>query len=105
LGGLSKSGLAVLAWTANLLLIPVLTFYLLRDWDRLVGAVRALLPRPIEPTVRRLARESDQVLGGFMRGQLSVMVALGTIYAVGLWAVGIDLALLIGMLAGLVSFV
>src|SRR5690606_8173682 len=81
------------------------TFYLLRDWDVMVGKVRDLLPRPIEPTVSRLAAESDSVLGGFLRGQLSVMLALGTIYAIGLWMVGIDLALLIGMIAGLVSFI
>lgn len=105
LGGLSKSGLAVLGWVANLLLIPVVTFYLLRDWDWLVERVRELLPRPIEPTVTRLTRASDEVLGAFLRGQLSVMLALGTMYSIGLWAVGIDLALLIGMGAGLVSFV
>jgi predicted PurR-regulated permease PerM len=105
LGGLSKSGLAVLGWIANLLLIPVVTFYLLRDWDVLVERVRGLLPRAVEPTVSQLARESDSVLGAFLRGQLSVMLALGTIYAIGLWMAGIDLALLIGMLAGLVSFV
>ena len=105
LGGISRSGLAVLAWLANLLLIPVLTFYFLRDWDWLVARVLALLPRPVEPTVSRLARESDEMLGGFLRGQLSVMVSLGAVYATGLWLAGIDLALLIGMLAGLVSFV
>jgi predicted PurR-regulated permease PerM len=105
LGGISKSGLAVLGWIANLVLIPVVTFYLLRDWDVLVESVRELLPRPVEPTVSRLAAESDSVLGAFLRGQLSVMLALGTMYSIGLWAVGIDLALLIGMLAGLVSFV
>jgi predicted PurR-regulated permease PerM len=105
LGGLSKSGLAVLGWIANLVLIPVVTFYLLRDWDVLVERVRELLPRPVEPTVSRLAAESDSVLGAFLRGQLSVMLALGTVYSLGLWAVGVDLALLIGMLAGLVSFV
>jgi predicted PurR-regulated permease PerM len=105
LGGISKSGLAVLGWVANLLLIPVVTFYLLRDRDVLVARIRELLPRPIEPTVSRLASESDGVLGAFLRGQLSVMLALGTVYSIGLWMVGIDLALLIGLLAGLVSFV
>lgn len=105
LGGLSKSGLAVLAWVANVALLPVLVFYLLRDWDVLMARVRELLPRAIEPVVSRLAGESDAVLGGFLRGQLSVMLALGTIYAVGLWMVGLDVGLLIGLLAGLVSFI
>ncbi|MBK9493527.1 MAG: AI-2E family transporter [Xanthomonadales bacterium] len=104
-GGLSRSGMAVLEFVANLTLIPVVTFYLLRDWDGMVARIRELLPRAIEPTVVRLANESDAVLGSFLRGQVSVMLALGTIYTLGLSLVGIDLALLIGMLAGLVSFV
>jgi predicted PurR-regulated permease PerM len=105
IGGLSKSGLAILAFLANLLLIPVLTFYFLRDWPVMLARVRELLPRPVEPTVATLARESDQMLGGFLRGQISVMVALGLIYGIGLWAIGLDLGLLIGLVAGLVSFV
>lgn len=104
-GGLSKSGMLIINWVVNLALIPVVAFYLLRDWDVMVEKIRLLLPRPIEPTVSRLARESDSVLGGFLRGQLSVMLALGTIYWIGLWMVGIDFALLIGMIAGLVSFI
>lgn len=105
LGGLSKSGLAILGWVANIVLIPVLTFYFLRDWRTMLAQLRALLPRPVEPVVMQLARESDDVLGGFLRGQLSVMVSLGAIYGFGLWMVGLDLGLLIGFIAGLVSFV
>jgi len=105
LGGIGKSGGTVLLWISNLLLIPVVTFYLLRDWDVLVARIRELLPRAIEPTVSRLAAQSDDVLGSFLRGQVAVMVSLGVIYSLGLWLVGIDLALLIGMLAGLVSFI
>lgn len=101
----SKSGFTIVAWMAQLVLIPVVTFYLLRDWDILVGRVHELLPRSIEPTVSRLARESDEVLGGFLRGQLSVMVVLGAIYAIGLWLVGIDVGPLIGIIAGLICFV
>lgn len=105
LGHVSRSGLAVLTWLANLLLLPVVTFYFLRDWDVMVSRLHALLPRAVEPTVSRLARESNDVLGAFMRGQLIVMVALGVIYAVGLTVIGIDLGVLIGLIAGLVSFV
>lgn len=104
-GSISASGAALLGWLANLVLIPVLTFYLLRDWDDLVAGVRALLPRGSAAVWTRLARESDEVLGAFLRGQLLVMFALGVIYTTGLWLVGLDFALLIGMLAGLVSFV
>ncbi len=102
---LSRSGMTLLAWGANLMLIPVVTFYLLRDWDILVARIHELVPRRAEAVVARLARASDEVLGAFLRGQLLVMLALATIYSVGLSLVGLELALLIGMLAGLVSFV
>jgi len=105
LTAISKSGLTVLAWLANLVLIPVVTFYLLRDWDVMVARIHELVPRRVESEVVRLAKASDEVLGAFMRGQLMVMLALGTVYSVGLWMVGLELALLIGMLAGVVSFV
>ncbi len=103
--GLTRSGLAVVGWIANLLLIPVVTFYLLRDWDVMMEKIAHLLPRNVEPIVSRWAKESDEVLGAFIKGQLLVMLALGCVYAVGLWLVGLDLALLIGMLAGLASIV
>jgi len=101
----SRSGMALIGWAANLVLIPVVTFYLLRDWDRLLQGLRSLLPRSREATVVQLARETDEVLGAFLRGQLLVMLALGGFYATGLWLVGLDLAFLIGGLAGLVNFV
>jgi predicted PurR-regulated permease PerM len=104
LGYLSRSGFALIG-LANIVLLPVLTFYFLRDWDLLVERIAALVPRDHIGTVRRLAHESDQVLGAFLRGQFSVMLALGALYAIGLWAVGLDLGLLIGVIAGLVSFV
>ena len=105
IGGLSTSGLMLIAIITNLTLIPVLTFFFLRDWDKMMASLRELLPRPLEPTIMRLARESDAVLGGFLRGQLSVMLCLGTIYAIGLWFTGISFGLLIGFVAGLLSFV
>lgn len=101
----SHSGFVVAGWVANLFLIPVITFYLLRDWDRLVAYIHDLLPRNIEPTVSLLAIESDEVLGAFLRGQMLVMMALGTIYAIGLKIVGLEFSLLIGMLAGMLSFI
>lgn len=101
----SSSGLALLGWIANVVLIPVVTFYLLRDWDLLVARVRELLPRNSEATVVRLAAEADGVLGAFLRGQLLVMATLASVYTLGLWIVGLDVAFLIGLMAGLVSFV
>jgi len=105
LGTVSRGGQAAMTWIMNLVLIPVVTFYLLRDWDRLVEGIRLLLPRSVEPAVSRVAGEIDEVLGAFIRGQLLVMMALGTIYALGLWAIGLDLAFIIGIGAGILSIV
>lgn len=105
MSSISHSGSVIVAWLMNLLLIPVVTFYLLRDWDTLVAKIYDLLPRRIAPTASKLAGEVNTVLSAFLRGQFYVMLALGCIYSVGLWIVGLDLALLIGMLAGMVSFV
>lgn len=102
---ISRSGLALAGWLASVVLVPVVVFYLLRDWDRFVAGIRDLLPRDVEPTVSALARESDQVLGAFLRGQLTVMVCLGVIYSIGLSLTGLEWSLTIGMLAGMVSFV
>ena len=102
---ITRSWLAMLGWLANLVLIPLVTFYLLRDWDTSMQRIGELLPRRIAPVVTRLAKDCDQVLGHFLRGQLSVMLALAVVYSLGLWWVGIELALLIGLFAGMVSFV
>lgn len=102
---LTSSGLKIINWLAFLVLIPVVTFYLLRDWDIMIAKIHDLLPRRLESTVNRLAKECDEVLAEFFRGQLSVMIVLAIIYTVGLMIVGLDLAFLIGMLSGLVSFV
>ena len=105
LATLSRSGMRVAGWLVNLVLVPVVAFYLLRDWNGIVARVHGLFPPSLQPRVARLARETDAVLGAFLRGQLLVMLALAFIYATGLWLIGIDLALPIGLVAGLVSFV
>lgn len=104
-GQVSQSSAAVLTFAANLLLVPVVSFYLLRDWDELVAWVRDMIPPRHLPKVSQLAGETDAVLGAFLRGQLSVMAALAVLYSVGLGLAGLDLALVIGLLAGLLSFV
>ena len=105
LGTVSRSGLGFVLWLTNLVLIPVVAFYLLRDWDRLVASLDSMLPRSIEPTIAYLAHESDKVLGAFVRGQLLVMMALGVFYGAALTLVGLSVGPLIGMVAGLLSFV
>lgn len=105
LSQVSASSLAFLGWLANMVLIPVVTFYLLRDWDILMAKIRRLLPRKRETLTVQLLGECHEVLGAFMRGQLLVMLALGIVYAVGLMSIGLELGLLIGLLAGLASLV
>ncbi|RNF86059.1 AI-2E family transporter [Lysobacter psychrotolerans] len=105
LGYMSRSGFALIGMFANIVLLPVLTFFFLRDWDLLVDRVASLIPRDYLGTVRRLASESSDVLGAFLRGQFMVMLVLGVMYGVGLWAIGLDLGILIGVIAGLLTFV
>lgn len=102
---LSHSGSVLLTWAMNLLLIPVVMFYVLRDWNALIAKIHDFLPRPYVGSVTRLALEVDEILGVFLRGQFLVMLSLGAFYSIGLWWVDLDLALLIGMLAGLLSFI
>lgn len=104
-GYLSRSGFAMVTWGINIALLPILAFYFLRDWDTLVERVAAVIPRKYIDTVGDLARESNEVLGAFIRGQILVMLVLGVIYAAGLSLVGLKLGLLIGLIAGLISFI
>jgi len=101
----TASSIALLAWLANLLLVPVVCFYLLRDWDLIMAKLRTLPPRRREDTVMALMRECHEVIGAFLRGQLLVMLALAVVYSAGLMLVGVELGLLIGVLAGLASIV
>lgn len=104
-GYVSRSGFAMVAWVINLALLPILAYYFLRDWDKLVERVASMIPRNHIEVVTRLARESNDVLGAFIRGQIVVMIALGIVYAAGLSLVGLNLGLLIGLVAGLISFI
>jgi predicted PurR-regulated permease PerM len=105
LGTLGRGGQALVMLVTNLVLVPVVAFYLMRDWDKLIEGIQNLLPRKRVATVSAVAREIDEVLSAFLRGQLLVMLALGVIYAVGLWIIGLKAAFLIGMTAGLLSIV
>lgn len=104
-GGLWSGGLAVFNALSLVVIMPVVAFYLLRDWDRIVAHVDSLLPRGAADTIRQQVREIDSRLSGFVRGQASVCLALGTWYGVGLTLVGLDFGVLVGVGAGLISFV
>lgn len=88
-----------------MLIVPVVAVYMLLDWDRLIAHVNALLPREHAPTIRRLAGEIDATLSGFIRGQGTVCVILGTYYAIALMIAGLKYGLAIGFFAGLISFI
>jgi predicted PurR-regulated permease PerM len=103
--GLLSSGLAIVNLLSILFITPVITFYLLRDWDVMVNKVDSWLPRRGAETIRAQAREIEDTLSGFVRGQSLVVLALAIIYAVGLTAVGLDLGLIVGLVAGLISFI
>ena len=103
--GVGKSGGVLMVAVLSLFLIPILTFYMLRDWDTFMAHLSALIPDRQREMVLELARETDSVLGAFFRGQVLVMLALACIYTLGLSLVGLKFAIAIGVVAGLVSFV
>lgn len=96
---------AVLNLVMLLLITPVVAFYLLRDWDRLVAWIDCLLPVRHAADIREQARRIDQVLASFVRGQAMLGLALGIIYGAGLSLVGLEFGLVIGLSAGLLSFI
>jgi len=103
--GLLSSGLALINLLSLLLISPVVAFYLLRDWDRIVETVDGWLPRAHADVIRQRMAEVDTTLAGFVRGQASVCFALGAFYAIGLSVIGLDLGLVVGIGAGLISFI
>ncbi|WP_083656695.1 AI-2E family transporter [Mongoliimonas terrestris] len=100
-----NGGQALLSVVSLLVVTPVVAFYMLLDWDRMVATVDGWLPRDHQPTIRRLAREMDQGVSNFVRGQVAVSTLLGLFYAIGLTLTGLNFALLIGMFAGVISFI
>jgi predicted PurR-regulated permease PerM len=105
LRGLWSGGQAIISVFALLVVTPVVAFYLLVDWDHMIAAVDEWLPRQHRDTIRMLAREIDRAIAGFIRGQAAVCFILGTFYAAGLSMIGLNFGALIGMLAGVLSFI
>jgi predicted PurR-regulated permease PerM len=103
--GLWSGGLAIINILALLVVTPVVAFYLLYDWDRMIALIDSWIPRDNVDEVRMLAGEIDRVLAGFVRGQALVSLTLGTFYAAGLVLLGINFGFLIGLVAGIVSFI
>lgn len=105
LGGLWRGGMALINVVSLLVITPVVAFYLLRDWDRMVAKIDNYLPREYAPTIRDLAAKADDTLAGFVRGQGTVCIILGVFYAVSLTLVGLDFGLLVGLMAGILTFI
>jgi len=105
LGSLTSSSMAFFAVLANLILIPVVSFYFLRDWSTMVEKLHDAFPRRMETKLTIVTQEIDTVLGAFFKGQVLVMLSLAIIYFIGLSLAGLEFALLISLLLGLVSFV
>jgi predicted PurR-regulated permease PerM len=105
LGGLISGGLALVNILSLVFITPVVTFYLLRDWDRVLAHIDSLLPREHAETIREQARLVNETLAGFVRGQATVCLLLGTFYAVALSAAGLNFGLVIGLIAGILSFI
>lgn len=102
---LGNKGLALIGVLTSLLMVPVVTFYLLRDWDSIMANLGQMLPAPIRPRITAIVREIDVVLSEFVRGQLAVMAIMALFYSLGLWLAGLDYALAVGMTAGILVFV
>ena len=100
-----SQGMALIGLLANILLLPVVLFYLLRDWDIFMQKIGNLIPRDFIGKTTQIAQEVDQVLAEFLRGQLAVMLAMSAFYVIGLWLAGLNMALPIGLVAGLLGFV
>jgi len=100
-----SGGKALVSFASVLIVMPVVTFYLIRDWHPMMAKVDSWIPVGHRDTVRQLAREIDAAIGGFLRGQFGVCLVLGCYYAIALMLVGLDFGLLIGLLAGVITFV
>ena len=103
--GLWRSGVALLNLLGLLIVTPVVAWYLLRDWDRMVAQIDSWLPRDQAEVIRGQFRRIDETLAGFVRGQALVCLILGGGYAVALQLAGLKYGLLIGLIAGLISFI
>lgn len=105
LAHLKIGGIAVIGVVANIFLIPIVMFYLLQEWPRIIAAIRGVIPRPMLERTMSLLHEVDGVLSEFLRGQISVMLLLAVYYSLGLWITGLNFALPVGVITGLLVFI
>jgi predicted PurR-regulated permease PerM len=97
--------MAVVGALVNLALVPVVFFYVLRDWPTIIGSIDNMIPRRFHQGISDISSEIDAVLSEFLRGQLMVMLIMSAFYVIGLWAVGLKFALPVGLITGLLVFI
>lgn len=102
---LLSSAMSLVSAVVFIVVVPVVAFYMLLDWDHMMARIDSLLPRDHAPAIRRLGAEINAVLAGFVRGQLSVCLLLGTFYSVALMAAGLQFGLVVGAIAGAITFI
>ncbi len=102
---LLTSAMSIVSAVIFIVVVPVVAFYMLLDWDHMVARIDALLPRDHAPVIRRLGHEINAVLAGFVRGQLSVCLLLGSFYAIALMVAGLQFGLVVGAIAGAITFI
>jgi predicted PurR-regulated permease PerM len=102
---LLSSAMSLVSAVIFIVVVPVVAFYMLLDWDHMVARIDSLLPRDHAPTIRKLGAEINAVLAGFVRGQLSVCLLLGTFYSVALMLAGLQFGLVVGAIAGAITFI
>ena len=104
-GGIARQGVAIVNFLALMFLTPVITFYLLRDWEKILASLDSCLPREHAVTIRKLVRDSDAAIAGYVRGQTLVCLCLAIVYSAGLSIVGLEFGFVIGLIAGMISFI
>jgi len=105
LGSLRIGGMVLLGFVVNLLLVPVVLFYLLRDWHALLERIDRLIPRQVHARARSMLAEVDAVLAEFLRGQLLVILVMSLYYVLALWIARLEFALPIGLITGVLVFI
>lgn len=105
IAGVLSGGLAIVNLLSLLFITPVVAFYLIRDWNKVVAKIDSWLPRDHAEDLREIAKEIDARMAGFLRGQALVCVFLGVFYAVGLTLAGLNYGILVGLLTGIMSFI
>ncbi len=103
--GVLSSAMGLVNAVVFIVVVPVVAFYMLLDWDRIVARINGFLPRDHAPVIRQIAKEIDRVLSAFVRGQVSVCIAMGVFYSVSLMLAGLQFGLVVGATAGAITFI